>query len=158
MNRDFLDMMLVLDHTHSVILTNILCYYCSASGSARISKSGGLEYVNIGTPEETLLETYFVTLSKFNFDRAREQCVSLIFKINTCTAYSALVHVALSFFYLLKDRERENKGSGGGTNWCEFMSVLSRLATAESVYFSLGFMERPGGLGRFVRKEVREII
>ena len=78
MNRDFLDMMLVLDHTHSVILT-ILCYYCPASGSARISKSGGLEYVNIGTPEETLLETYFVTLSKFNFDRAREQCVSLVF-------------------------------------------------------------------------------
>ena len=58
----------------------ILCYCCPASGSARISKSGGLEYVNIGTPEETLLETYFVTLSKFNFDRAREQCVSLVFK------------------------------------------------------------------------------
>lgn len=45
------------------------------SSSAR--KPGGSEYVNIGTPEETLLETYFVTLSKFNFDRAREQCVSL---------------------------------------------------------------------------------
>ena len=57
-----------------------------------------------------------------------------------------------------KDRERENKGSGGGTNWCEFMSVLSRLATAESVYFSLGFMERPGALGRFVRKEVRDSV
>lgn len=101
MNRDFLDMMLVLDHTHSlsvILILNILCYYFSASGSARISKSGGLEYVNIGTPEETLLETYFVTLSKFNFDRAREQCVSLAFnKINTCTAYSTLVHVALFF-------------------------------------------------------------
>ena len=45
-----------------------------ASGKA----GGGSEYVNIGTPEETLLETYFVTLSKFNFDRAREQCVSVI--------------------------------------------------------------------------------
>ena len=68
-----------------------------------------------------------------------------------------MVRVA-HYLCLLKDRERENKGSGGGTNWCDFMSVLSRLATAESVYFSLGFMERPGGLGRFVRKEVREIL
>jgi hypothetical protein len=71
-------------------------------------------------------------------------------------ACSAYVHVA-HYLRLLKDRERENKGSGGGTNWCDFMSVLSRLATAESVYFSLGFMERPGGLGRFVRKEVRVV-
>ena len=46
------------------------------SGNARSTKPGGSEYVNIGTPEETLLETYFVTLSKFSFDRAREQCVS----------------------------------------------------------------------------------
>ena len=57
---------------------SVITLYCPASGSARISKSGGSEYVNIGTPEETLLETYFVTLSKFNFDRAREQCVSLV--------------------------------------------------------------------------------
>lgn len=120
-----------------------------ASGGARISKSGGSEYVNIGTPEETLLETYFVTLSKFNFDRAREQCVSLnFFKLCTCTP----VHL---FTSSKQDRERENKGSGSGANWCEFISVLSRLATAESVYFSLGFMERSGALGRFVRKEVR---
>ena len=118
------------------------------SGSPR--KPGGSEYVNIGTPEETLLETYFVTLSKFNFDRAREQCVSHTFTITTIIIimYSVRCHINI------KDRERENRGSGSGTNWCEFMSVLSRLATAESVYFSLGFMERSGGLGRFVRKEV----
>ena len=67
-----------------------------------------------------------------------------------------VAHYPFVFVFFSKDRERENKGSGGGTNWCDFMSVLSRLATAESVYFSLGFMERPGGLGRFVRKEVRE--
>lgn len=41
-----------------------------------VSRSG-LEYVNIGTQEETALETYFVMLSKFNFERAKEQCVSL---------------------------------------------------------------------------------
>ena len=40
------------------------------------SASSRTEYVNIGTPEETVLETYFVMLSKFNFYRAREQCVS----------------------------------------------------------------------------------
>ncbi len=34
------------------------------------------DYVCIGTPEETLLETYFMTISKFNFERAKEQCVS----------------------------------------------------------------------------------
>lgn len=137
-----------------VVFPISLCY-TPASGSARISKSGGSEYVNIGTPEETLLETYFVTLSKFNFDRAREQCVSLVhISILFCTF--ACSSLSFCFCFFSKDRERENKGSGGGTNWCDFMSVLSRLATAESVYFSLGFMERPGGLGRFVRKEVRE--
>ena len=36
------------------------------------------EFVSVGSPEETVLETYFVMLSKLNFDKAREQCVSLI--------------------------------------------------------------------------------
>ena len=68
-----------------------VCYNISASASARLSKSGGSEYVNIGTPEETLLETYFVTLSKFNFDRAREQCVSLVNLLVTRTKKDGLV-------------------------------------------------------------------
>lgn len=29
-----------------------------------------------GPPEETVLETFFVMLSKMNFDKAREHCVS----------------------------------------------------------------------------------
>ena len=33
------------------------------------------EYVCVGTPEENVLETYFVMISRFNFDRAREQTV-----------------------------------------------------------------------------------
>jgi hypothetical protein len=73
------------------------------------------EFVSVGTPEETVLQTYFVMLSKMNFDKARDHC----------------------------DREREIKSvSGGGTNWCDFMATLSRLAHAESVYFSLSFMEK----------------
>lgn len=33
------------------------------------------EYVCVGTTEENVLENYFVMLSKFNFERAKEQCV-----------------------------------------------------------------------------------
>ena len=40
------------------------------------AKPSGSEFVNIGSVEENLLETYFVLLSKFSFDRAKEQCVS----------------------------------------------------------------------------------
>ncbi len=40
------------------------------------AKPSGSEFVNIGSLEENLLETYFVLLSKFSFDRAKEQCVS----------------------------------------------------------------------------------
>ena len=47
----------------------------------------GSEYVCVGSPEETLLETYFIMLSKFNFDRAKDQCVS--------TAISTSVYVCL---------------------------------------------------------------
>lgn len=99
----------------------------SASSRLSTSKSAsGSEYVNIGTPEETVLETYFVMLSKFNFDRARDQC----------------------------DREREGKSSSGGTNWCDFMGVLSRLASIEVNYFSLTFMERSWSDSfRLVKKE-----
>ena len=60
---------------HQVFMFSILV---SASSRLSTSKSAsGSEYVNIGTPEETVLETYFVMLSKFNFDRARDQCVSI---------------------------------------------------------------------------------
>ena len=90
----------------SITYNFTILYYTPASGSARISKSGGSEYVNIGTPEETLLETYFVTLSKFNFDRAREQCVSMVIDTLDCAgsgtyqAYSSLVaHYLLLFFF-----------------------------------------------------------
>ena len=37
--------------------------------------AGKTEYVHILTTEETALETYFMMLSRFNFDRAKEQCV-----------------------------------------------------------------------------------
>ncbi|XP_064385924.1 KICSTOR subunit 2-like [Halichondria panicea] len=84
----------------------------------------GSEFVNIGSPEENLLETYFVLLSKFSFDRAKEQC----------------------------DREREIKSGTGGTNWCELMSLMSRLCVAEMNYFSLSFMERAATF-RLVRRE-----
>ena len=40
------------------------------------SQSPSSDYVYVGTPEETILETYFVMLAKFNFDKAKEQCVS----------------------------------------------------------------------------------
>jgi hypothetical protein len=33
------------------------------------------EFVSVGTPEETVLQTYFVMLSKMNFDKARDHCV-----------------------------------------------------------------------------------
>lgn len=72
------------------------------------------EYVCVGTPEETVLETYFVMLSKFNFERAKEQC----------------------------EKERESKSGLGGTNWCEFMNLLCKLAVAEMNYYNLNFVER----------------
>ena len=51
--------------------------------AARVgARTGGaasrLDFVNVGSPEETVLETYFVMLSKMNFDRAREQCVRIL--------------------------------------------------------------------------------
>jgi hypothetical protein len=42
-----------------------------------------------------------------------------------------------------QERERAVKSeSGGGANWCELISALSRLAVAESGYFSLSYMEK----------------
>ena len=32
--------------------------------------------------------------------------------------------------------------SGGGVNWCDFISALSKLAQAESAYFNLSYMEK----------------
>ncbi|XP_019849562.1 PREDICTED: UPF0536 protein C12orf66-like [Amphimedon queenslandica] len=73
------------------------------------------EYVCVGTPEENVLETYFVMLSCFNFDRAKDQC----------------------------ERERDIKSAGGGgVTWCDFMNLLSRLSTAETSYFSMQFNGR----------------
>ena len=50
-------------------------FLAGTSGVASASMSGS-EYVHIFTPEETVLENFFVMLSKFNFDRAKDQCVS----------------------------------------------------------------------------------
>ena len=38
----------------------------------QLARSG---FVTVGSPEETVLETYFVMLSKMNFEKAKEQCV-----------------------------------------------------------------------------------
>jgi hypothetical protein len=84
----------------------------ATAARGRLAKS---EFVSIGSPEETVLETYFVILSKMNFEKAREQC----------------------------ERERAVKSeSGGGANWCDLITALSRLAVAESGYFSLSYMEK----------------
>lgn len=45
------------------------------------SRSPSSDYVYVGTPEETALETYFVLLAKFNFDRAKDQCVSALISV-----------------------------------------------------------------------------
>ena len=55
----------------------------SLSLAARVGdRAGGpvsrSDFINVGSPEETVLETYFVMLSKMNFDRAREQCVRIL--------------------------------------------------------------------------------
>ena len=52
------------------------------------SQSPSIDYVYVGTPEETLLETYFVMLAKFNFDKAKNQCVSgLIENERVCVSF-----------------------------------------------------------------------
>ncbi|CAI8031986.1 KICSTOR complex protein C12orf66 [Geodia barretti] len=100
-----------------------LCFYYLGRGKAtaargRLTKS---EFVSIGSPEETVLETYFVILSKMNFEKAREQC--------GCVSLKSV-------------RRAVKSESGGGANWCELISALSRLAVAESGYFSLSYMEK----------------
>ena len=53
----------------------------------------------------------------------------------------AYTHVHSSFS--VQDREKEIKNaSGGGTNWCNFITALSKLAHAESAYYNLSYMER----------------
>ncbi|KAL5493618.1 hypothetical protein EMCRGX_G014822 [Ephydatia muelleri] len=64
---------------------------------------GKTEYVNIISTEETVLETYFMMLSKFNFERAKEQC----------------------------EREREGKASNG--TWCDFMAKIWKLPRKDSL-------------------------
>ena len=41
-----------------------------------------------------------------------------------------------------QDREKESKSGSGGTNWCEFMMVLGKLAMAEMNYYNLSFVGR----------------
>ena len=53
-----------------------LCTGKATAARGRLTKS---EFVSIGSPEETVLETYFVILSKMNFEKAREQCVGTFF-------------------------------------------------------------------------------
>ncbi len=59
---------------YQVSRSTLLRSHHSTLHSSAVTPSGS-EFVNIGSPEENLLETYFVLLSKFSFDRAKEQCV-----------------------------------------------------------------------------------
>ncbi|XP_065897938.1 KICSTOR subunit 2-like [Dysidea avara] len=70
-----------------------------------------MEYVILSTPEEDALSNYFLMLSRFAFDTARDQV----------------------------DRQRESRFATGGSNWASFMASLSHFAVAEKFYYSLEF-------------------
>lgn len=70
-----------------------------------------IEYVILSTPEEDALNNYFLMLSRFAFDTARDQA----------------------------DRQRESRFATGGSNWTSLMASLSHLAVAEKFYYSLEF-------------------
>ena len=74
-------------------------------------KPSGSEFVNIGSPEENLLETYFVLLSKFSFDRAKEQCVS----ISDHDWLKFWTSTQAKYFIRLNQHESKSK-SGGNFN------------------------------------------
>lgn len=57
--------------------------------------SRGSDYVNIGTPEEVLLENYFISLSGFKFQQARESCVSL----KRARSYGLIMVLAMTLVY-----------------------------------------------------------
>ena len=54
-----------------------------------------------------------------------------------------LVHCSAYSTQSLQEREKDIKSvSGGGVNWCDFMSGLSKLAQAEAAYYNLSFVEK----------------
>lgn len=69
------------------------------------------EFVSVGSPEETVLETYFVMLSKLNFDKAREQCVSLIRTPLYCP--KSLSERFYKDFYFLRSVSEPSRASQG---------------------------------------------
>lgn len=78
---------------------------------APMAESKVIEYVILSTPEEDALNNYFLMLSRFAFDTARDQA----------------------------DRQRESRFATGGSNWTSLMTSLSHLAVAEKFYYSLEF-------------------
>ena len=57
----------------------------------------------------------------------------------------------------MQEREREAKSATGSNNWCEFMTILGRLAILEATYFSLSYLERSrADTWRLSRREVRK--
>lgn len=52
-----------------------MCYVGSTTSFSSGSGSG-TEYMSVGSSDETLLENYFLDLSRFRFEQARESCVS----------------------------------------------------------------------------------
>ena len=59
----------------------------------------------------------------------------------------SIIHAFSTDF--LQEKEREAKAGLGGTNWSDFMHLLSRLAMTELNYHNLNFVEKS-----FLKKEV----
>ncbi|KAK3087218.1 hypothetical protein FSP39_003233 [Pinctada imbricata] len=70
----------------------------------------------LGPKEETLLEEFFVLVSQFAFDKAKE----------------------------IMDKRKESQKSVFGSSWALLIHSLSQLAVAEKTYTSLGFLEQKG--------------
>lgn len=73
-----------------------------------------------GEKEEIFLQNYFLFLSQFSYDKAKD----------------------------LADREKEAHKPVFGSSWGLFINSLSQFATAEKAYMSLGFLEHKGFFSR----------
>lgn len=90
------------------------------------------------------------TILSITLGLARSSIYELLFCIVVCVVWLFI----LTLVCVVQDRERDVNAAAKSDNWCSFLAVLGRLASADANYFSLSFITERSTRVRLLRKEV----